>query len=1115
MKKMFYSLSCILLLLILASNLYADSSGIKITQNEGKARNYYTAPYDLWFYDNVHAVSRYREAVLADELLLYGLAGKGDRLLLNLFDDREYTAVIDRIEVNINGTLAIRARLEGYVNSCFIISTTQGRSLGEVEIPEKGERYIITSDPESGIHYLMEMDKREMNYLQNSPALIPPVMSHYEKQSESSGEKDPGPNDPATIDIMLVYTPAASSWASTNEGGISNTISQTMQKAQLTLDNSLTGITATLVHSAQVSYTESGSSNTDLDRLTNTSDGYMDDVHTWRNTYAADVVGLFTQVEDTGGLGWLLNTTDGLPDYAFSISRVQQVSWTYTFIHEAGHNMGTHHHKQQNVQPGPGLFSYSAGWRWVGNDAGRYCSVMTYESGTYFADGYTHYRVAYFSNPSVSYQGVSTGHSTDGDNARNLREIKHVIAAYRSAITVPDAPSGLSALAVSQSQIDLYWTDNSDNEDGFKIERKTGSGGTWSQITTVSADNTYYSSTGLNYNTSYYYRVRAYNSAGDSSYSNEADDTTFDIPPLPPASLFSFPFSGTRIDLSWTDVSGNETGFAVERKAGIAGTWAEITTLPANTTFYSDTGLTPVTTYFYRASAYNDYGISPYSNETSSSTLVLHPLGDSLDSAELPWITSGSVGYTFWHGQDDDWYYGGSAGRAGCISHNETTGAGVYVDGPGELSFYWKVSSEENADWLVFYINGIPQNQISGQIDWTQMVYSLEPGGYNLEWVYEKNPAVSSYNDTAYLDYVSFVPEYPCEDAAISLENESVKGIYTWSYSDSKQEGQILKGSSWNKIFNGVTASKIETGDITGDGIPEIVALIPGSGLYYYNMGTSSWSCITALSILDFTLARTSTDPKKQAIVSIDGYGLYKYNIDTSSWSVIIQYPAELVCALNLDRDAGMIDELAVAFQGINRLYIYDFTLSSFSTILMAKPSQVISADVTFDQNAEMICVFDGIGVYMVRYLPEKNLLLEAEKTMAEKYPLFLLDNIKDDHVWNPKNSKGLQWNRITYATPDTGHKVAAGDITGDCGAEVFTCFAGKVSYYTYSTSSWTNLINSSFKRILAGKFTGGAKDDLIMCATSSGDIYLRKTSTGSYELISSGGDTNAMAVIR
>jgi len=85
----------------------------------------------------------------------------------------------------------------------------------------------------------------------------------------------------------------------------------------------------------------------------------------------------------------------------------------------------------------------------------------------------------------------------------------------------PNDPSGLNATAVSTSQVNLTWTDNSGNEDGFRIERCQGNNCTnFVQIAEVAANTSSYPDPGLSNNTFYRYRVRAFNSAGNSGYSN-------------------------------------------------------------------------------------------------------------------------------------------------------------------------------------------------------------------------------------------------------------------------------------------------------------------------------------------------------------------------------------------------------------------------------------------------------------------------------------------------------------------------------------------------------------------------------------------------------------------
>ncbi|HJX68779.1 MAG TPA: fibronectin type III domain-containing protein [Dehalococcoidia bacterium] len=120
-----------------------------------------------------------------------------------------------------------------------------------------------------------------------------------------------------------------------------------------------------------------------------------------------------------------------------------------------------------------------------------------------------------------------------------------------------NAPSDLIASPVSSSQIDLTWQDNSGDETGFKIDRRTSSG-SYSEIATVDAGVTSYSNSGLSTGATYYYRVRAYNSAGNSDYSNEASATILPPPAVP---ILKSPASGSTVSsltprLEWNASSG-------------------------------------------------------------------------------------------------------------------------------------------------------------------------------------------------------------------------------------------------------------------------------------------------------------------------------------------------------------------------------------------------------------------------------------------------------------------------------------------------------------------------------------------------------------------------------
>jgi len=186
-----------------------------------------------------------------------------------------------------------------------------------------------------------------------------------------------------------------------------------------------------------------------------------------------------------------------------------------------------------------------------------------------------------------------------------------------SVTTPPAAPSGLTATTASASGITLVWTDNSGGETGYEIQRKTGTGA-FASVTTTAANVTSYSDSGLAVETTYTYRVRATGSGGNSAFSAEASATIL----AAPSGLTAIGLAASDTILAWTDNSGRETGYEIQRKTG-TGAFATVTTTAASVTSYSDSGLAAGTVYTYRVRATGSGGNSAFSAEASATTLAV------------------------------------------------------------------------------------------------------------------------------------------------------------------------------------------------------------------------------------------------------------------------------------------------------------------------------------------------------------------------------------------------------------------------------------------------------------------------------------------------------------
>ena len=389
----------------------------------------------------------------------------GDMVDLQLFEGETFMATVSDISTGLNGNFTITLKLNDYPMAFGYITTGKnGKSLFFVSIPELNRKFTSRSSINSQTDYLIEfmdgIDLKLINDEKKIPKIIPENTGSRLMESRASqiGSgavnclRDPGlsDTDPATLDVLIVYTQKALTWANANEGGISNLLNGALFQAQAVLDNQGNGDVINFVHAALTDYIEdpSTSMDVDLDRLTDTNDGFMDEVHQLRKQYNADIVVLIEENNINGGMGWvLMDGVSGDYDYAFCVVRVQQASGTTALIHEIGHNMSMMHEKQQYGTPLPNpLYPYGWGYFWTVSGT-TYGSVMSYE-GT---------ETPFFSNPNAFHSGVPTGTANE-NNAQVFRNIKHVVAYYSEILKIaPEAPANIVISEISNDGATFSW----------------------------------------------------------------------------------------------------------------------------------------------------------------------------------------------------------------------------------------------------------------------------------------------------------------------------------------------------------------------------------------------------------------------------------------------------------------------------------------------------------------------------------------------------------------------------------------------------------------------------------------------------------------------------------
>lgn len=484
---------------------------------------------------------------------------------------------------------------EDQPGSFVILTSAKGVTTGFITY---GAETFEIAPTRGGRHMLYEVDAKKLP----DPEL---VLLDGDTAADTGGTTDFGTGGTAADaggfvhDLLVVYTPA--SRTRYGQATLESMVVSAVNAANQAYLNSGVNITLNLVGLQEAPYDEAGTISNSLSDLRGTADGKIDGVHSLRDSLGADLVSMITEDSDACGIGYLMRSeSTSFASASFNVVYSGCLS-QHSLAHELGHNQGNMHDRVTSGTSS-GIFPYSYGYRRCDTtDGSGFRTVMSYSCA-----GAP--RVTQFSNPGVSYNGYPTGISYESDpansaeNVRSMNLTADTVAAFRgpapstpSGSTVaaaPSAPSSLKASAASTSSVTVSWTDNSGDESGFKLERSVN-GVDFAEIASLGTNATSFTDSGLSARTGYWYRVRAFNSVGNSAYSNTGSVTTPDVAPAAPTGVAAANNGDGSASVSWVDASSNENGFEVRRETWDAKrkVWkgaTTVATVPAGVTSVAD-----------------------------------------------------------------------------------------------------------------------------------------------------------------------------------------------------------------------------------------------------------------------------------------------------------------------------------------------------------------------------------------------------------------------------------------------------------------------------------------------------------------------------------------------
>lgn len=148
------------------------------------------------------------------------------------------------------------------------------------------------------------------------------------------------------------------------------------------------------------------------------------------------------------------------------------------------------------------------------------------------------------------------------------------------------------------------------------------------------------------------------------------------------------------------------------------------------------------------------------------------PIGSGLDNVTLPFGGGGTAGWVY---VDHHSYQDGDSAQSGDIGDSAHTFLSTNVEGPINLSFYWKVSSQTGKDFLRLYVDSVEAESISGEVDWQYVSRTLFAGTHSIVWQYSKDGSISSGEDCGWVDMLGSHAAEP--DTSPPTTSASLSGL--------------------------------------------------------------------------------------------------------------------------------------------------------------------------------------------------------------------------------------------------------------------------------------------------------------------------------------------------